>query len=84
MFETTGVGTCLLTDSGDNINDLFEPEHEVVTYSTLEEAIYKSKYLLENEDVRREIAHRGYIRTLKDHTIDNRCQLIDEVIQAQL
>ena len=84
MFEATGVGTCLLTDSGDNINDLFEPEHEVVTYSTVEEAIDKSKYLLENEDVRQEIAHRGYIRTLKDHTIDNRCQLIDEVIQARL
>jgi len=84
MFEATGVGTCLLTDSGDNINDLFEPGVEVVTYSTVEEAIDKSKYLLDNEEVRKEIAQRGYARTLKDHTIENRCQLIDEIIQARL
>ena len=30
MFEATGVGTCLLTDTGENMKDLFEADKEVV------------------------------------------------------
>jgi len=84
MFEATGVGTCLLTDSGSNIRDLFEPDAEVVTYSSSEEAIEKAKFLLENEETRMSIAKNGNTRTLKDHTIENRCNLVDEIIQRSL
>ena len=36
MFEATGVGTCLLTDTGNNLPDLFEEDREVVTYRTID------------------------------------------------
>ena len=84
LFEATGVGTCLLTDTARNISDLFEEDHEVVTYSSIEECIEKVNYLLEHDDVRRQIAAAGQRRTLKDHTILNRCQQIDEVLQKML
>jgi hypothetical protein len=84
MFEATGIGTCLLTDDGNNINDLFEPGKEIVTYSSVDEAVEKVAYLLDHEDERAEIARAGQKKTLMDHTIFNRCQLIDNVIQSRL
>jgi len=84
MFEATGVGTCLLTDTGKNMPDLFQEDHEVVTYSSIEECIEKASYLLEHDDVRRQIAAAGQRRTLKDHTVLNRCQQIDDILQKIL
>ena len=82
MFEATGVGTCLITDTGCNMPDLFEPDKEVVTYANIEEAVEKSQYLLEHDQEREEIAAAGQERTLRDHTIQNRCELInDEIIK---
>src|SRR5437764_8907748 len=34
MFEATGAGALLVTDSGKNLSELFEPGREVVTYVT--------------------------------------------------
>ena len=84
MFECTGVGSCLLTDTGSNMQDLFEPDKEVVTYSSVDEAIEKVKYLLVHPDEVEQIAKAGQARTLKNHTIMNRCQQIDEIIQTNL
>jgi spore maturation protein CgeB len=84
MYETTGMGTCLLTDSGDNMADLFEPDREVVTYSSIDECIEKSRYLLDHEDVRRKIALAGQQRTLRDHTMSNRSLQVDSMIQGML
>jgi hypothetical protein len=84
MFEATGVGTCLVTDMGKNMRDLFEPDKEVVTYTSIDEAVEKVNYLMEHEDQRREIAAAGQRRTLGDHTALNRCMQIDEILQKQL
>ena len=81
MFEATGTGTCLLTDTGQNMSDLFEPDKEVVTYSSIDEAVEKANYLLDHPDKAEQIAKAGQARTLRDHTIMNRIQQIDEVIQ---
>jgi len=81
LFQATGVGTCLLTDTGVNLPDLFEPEREVVTYNSVAECIEKVKYLLQHENLRQQIAQAGQRRTLRDHTILSRCQQIDEIIQ---
>jgi hypothetical protein len=84
MFETTGVGGCLLTDTADNMAELFEDGKEVVTYFCLDECVEKVRFLLDHEDQRRSIAQAGQKRTLRDHTIRNRCQQIDAVIQPLL
>jgi spore maturation protein CgeB len=84
MFEATGVGTCLLTDSGENMGDLFLEGKEVVTYRTAKEATDKSQYLMKNEKECAEIALAGQSRTLKEHTIEQRCQYISEIIESRI
>lgn len=78
MFEATGIGACLLTDRGEEAAHLFEADKEIVTYRSIGEAIEKYRYLIEHDAVRQEIASAGQRRTLRDHTIKNRCQLISE------
>lgn len=81
LFETTGVGTCLITDWKENITDLFEPDKEILTYRSAEECVEKIKYLLANENVRKAIANAGQKRTLRDHTFDKRAARIDEIVR---
>ena len=84
LFEATGVGTCLLTDPGNNMADIFEEDREVVTYSSTDECVEKVEYLLGHEDVRREIAAAGQARTLKDHSVLQRCRQLDEILQRRI
>jgi len=84
LFETTGVGSCLLTDTGVNMGDIFEEDKEIVTYRSIDEAVEKIDYLINHPDKVSEIAKAGQARTLRDHTIMNRCQQIDEIIQHRL
>jgi spore maturation protein CgeB len=41
LYEATGIGTCLLTDWKPDLEQLFEPDREVVTYKSAAEAIEK-------------------------------------------
>jgi spore maturation protein CgeB len=84
MFEVTGVGSCLLTDSKKNMSDLFEAGREVVVYDSTEDCINKAKWLLEHEQERKQIAHLGQKRTLETHTVENRCKSIIDIINAEL
>jgi len=84
MFEVTGMGSCLLTDNKRNINDLFSPGNEVVVYDNYEDCITKIKWLLEHEVERQKIARAGQEKTLKYHTVENRCDSIIEIIQSKL
>ncbi len=76
MFETTGVGSCLLTDTGENVSDLFEEDREIVVYRSEEELLEKIKYLRDNPSEREKIAKAGQRRTLNDHNLQNRCERV--------
>jgi hypothetical protein len=84
LYEATGVGSCLLTDSKSNLGELFEPDSEVVAYNNWEECVEKLNYLLAHDDARRSIAEAGQRRTLKDHSFDNRAARLDHIIQTAL
>jgi spore maturation protein CgeB len=84
MFEVTGVGSCLLTDNKKNMNDLFIPGSEVVIYDNPDDCIEKAKWLLDHEDERKQIALAGHQRTLKFHTVENRCRTIIEMLEEEL
>lgn len=84
LFEATGIGTCLLTDYGNNIRELFEPDHEVVTYNSYEECLEKLKYLLEHPAEAITIGKAGQKRCLKDHTAEIRFSEIEETIVKKL
>lgn len=84
LFEATGVGSCLLTDSKENLGELFEPDAEVVAYRDADECVEKVRYLLAHESARRSIADAGQRRTLREHTFASRAALIDAVIREEL
>ena len=77
MFEATGMGACLLTDHKADIGTYFEADREIVTYRSTEEAIEKTRTLLENHRLREEIAAAGQKRTWKDHTLESRARLLE-------
>ena len=79
LYETTGVGTCLLTDMRPNLNHLFQIDTEVVAYSSVEDCVEKATWLLEHPKKMEEIARQGQQRCLKVHTYGNR---IEEFIDA--
>jgi len=56
LFETTGVGTCMITDWKDNLSELFIPDTEVVTYKSADECIEKVAWLLNHPAERAAIA----------------------------
>lgn len=78
LYEATGMGACLLTDAKLNLTCLFEPDLEVVTYATPDEAVSKLKQLIKQPEAAASIAARGQARTLKHHTYRERMfELVD-------
>ena len=80
MTEATGVGALLLTDWKENLHELFVPDEEVVAYKSTAEAIDKIKMLLANETLRKTIAERGQLRTLKDYSYKKRMEQFADFI----
>jgi len=83
MFEVTGAGALLVTDQKHNIRDLFEPDSEILTYSSPGECIEKMRWALDHPEEARRIARAGQTRTLKDHTVEKRAALLYEIMQEQ-
>ncbi|MFZ9956778.1 MAG: glycosyltransferase family protein, partial [Flavobacteriales bacterium] len=84
MFESTGMGTCLLSDYKENVADLFIPDQEIVVYKNAAEAKDKIKYLLKNEGVLQKISAAGQARTLKEHNHNNRVKQMMEIIVREM
>jgi hypothetical protein len=81
LFEATGVGTCLITEDAPNLKDLFEPDAEVVAYCSLPDLLHKLTWLRSHPDSRRAIADAGHRRTLRDHSLENRCEVLNGYLQ---
>ena len=81
MFETTGVGACLVVDRGQNLQEIFDPGKDVVAYDGHEDAVEKISYLLSHDRERQEIARAGQARTLGEHTYAHRMREFDALVQ---
>lgn len=82
IFETTGLGTCLITDYKQNMKDIFEDGKEVVLYKNSNEAVEKIKWLFNNPTKMAAIAKAGQKKVLTSHTYQIRAkQLYDLVIK---
>jgi len=84
LYETTGVGTLLLTDYKQNLADMFEPGKEVIAYRDADECAELAGYYLDHDDEREAIARAGQKRTLKDHTYYHRMQELVEIVRKYL
>ena len=68
LFEATGMGACLITESRPNLSDLFDPSTEVVPYDDLQDLQSKLELVLESESMRQGIAEAGQLRCLQQHS----------------
>lgn len=84
IFETTGMGACLLTDHKSDIADFFEPDEEIVTFNTSNECVDKISWLLKNPVKLSEIALNGQIRCHKDHSMKSRVDIFHKVVTTHL
>ncbi len=82
MYTALGCGAFYMCQYVEGIEDLLEPDREIVTFMNEDEMVEKIRYFLDNESVRREIAERGRKRVLREHTYEVRIrQLLDIVSQ---
>jgi hypothetical protein len=84
LFEATGVGALLVTESAPNLGELFEPGTEVVTYVDDAELAEKLRHYLAHPDERRRIAAAGQRRALRDHTYARRMEELVEILERRL
>jgi spore maturation protein CgeB len=84
LYEATGCGALLVTDAKNNLAELFESEHEVVTYRDAGEAVEKIRYYLDHPDEAEVIARAGQARTLREHTYGNRMAELVSIVSPYL
>jgi spore maturation protein CgeB len=72
MFEIAACGTLQLTDVRQELSQFYTPGVELDTFSSPQELIEKLEYYLKHEEQRQEMALRGLVRTLKEHTYRHR------------
>ena len=83
MFEVAGAGALLVTDHKKNIGELYEPGLEILTYNSLEECIEKLKWAVDHPVEAAKIAAAGQKRTLRDHTVEKRVDLLHGIIKRE-
>lgn len=82
LFEATGMGALLLTDSKTNLVDYFEVGREVLAYTSPTDATEKITWALSNPDEANEIMSNGQNRTLRDHTYLKCMELLTEKLNG--
>ncbi|GFO53235.1 hypothetical protein GMSM_02420 [Geomonas sp. Red276] len=84
MFETTGVGSFLLTEYNDNIKNYFEPGVELETYHNSGDLMEKIDHYLKHPLEREVIASRGRKRCSLEHSMENRILELDQILKRHL
>ena len=76
VFDVPAAGAFVLTDWRAQMDDLFEPEKEVVFYRAPEEVPELIKYYLAHPEARARVAAAARKRVLAEHTYAHRLQTI--------
>jgi hypothetical protein len=81
LYEATGMGALLITDQKDNLNQIFEIDKEILSYSGKDEAKDLTLWAIENPSKAKTIAHAGQLRTLSSYTYSTVISLLNEQLQ---
>ncbi|MFA6570065.1 MAG: glycosyltransferase [Bacteroidota bacterium] len=79
MYEATGCGSMLLTDTGYNIRELFVPKKEIETYESYDEIIEKVLYYIQHNDEAESIAKAGQSACLERHSWEKRVVELESI-----
>lgn len=84
LYETTGIGTLLVTDVKKNLSDLFIEGKEVVSYQSSAQLMERIQYYLTHNRERECIAAAGQQRTLREHTYRQRMKKLNGILDSLL
>jgi spore maturation protein CgeB len=84
MFEATGTGALLFTEAAPNIQELYQPDVEIVTYENSNDLVEKIDYYINNPQARAEIAKAGQEKTLTVHSTSQRSQELLSIFERYL
>lgn len=66
-FEITAVGSLLLTQEAVGLEECFQVDKEIITFTSFSELLEKSKFLLDRPKLIKTIAARGHKRFKEEH-----------------
>lgn len=79
-FETLACRTLGMTLYADDLERFYEIGKEIVVYKDIPDLIEKIRYYLAHNKEREAIAQAGYERTMREHTIEKRLELIFKTV----
>jgi len=80
VFEIASAGGFQLCDPCKGLEDLFDTQNEIPTYTDLKTLRDKIDYFLKHEEERQQIAQNAQKRALKEHTYEHRAnQMLDYI-----
>ena len=80
-FEVAACGGFCLSEPKKDLGSFFRLGEEMVVYENLEDLKKKLEYYLRHDDERVEIAARGRLRALREHTYDHRAREMLDVLR---
>jgi hypothetical protein len=83
LFEATGSGAMLLTESAPNLAELFEPGREVVAYTDEDDLVDKVEHYLADDAARLSVAVAGQRKTLDEHNYVRRIGELAQILQRR-
>ena len=79
MFEATGVGSALLTDSKENLENYFKLKKDALAYNHIHEIPNLIECLLKDETSLKKISKSGQNRTLTNYTYEINSLKLNEI-----
>jgi len=83
VFDCPAAGGFLITDAQSDLEELFDPETEVVTYASLDELEEKAVYYLAHPQERTAIVRRAQRRIAEHHTHAHRLQALEAYLKGR-
>ncbi len=83
-FEIPSVGGFMMHEYTDELVEIFEPDIDVVYFSSIDELVDKCKYYLKNEDLRLQISNSAYEKVLMKHTYKHRVAYMFDCMSIDL
>ncbi len=81
-FEALACGTLPLTEHNDEIRNLFEIDHEIVTYRSIDDLAGKARHYTAHPEEALAVAERGRARVDREHRMFHRMAAIDRIVRA--
>jgi hypothetical protein len=76
LFEATGCGAAVLTETRADLGELFDTEKQVATFDSFDEAVDQLRAMLANPHAARAMGDRAAERAHAEHTYDMRLETL--------